>query len=207
MTAVKICGLRDIETLRAALNAGAEFIGLVFHSHSPRNVDISMAWNMAREVPDDVTVVGLFVNPTDKEITKVLSQVRIDIIQLHGDEDPMRILEIKAGYKKPVMKAMRVGSAEDLRDVRKFEKVADWLLFDAKSDVAHGGTGQSFDWSILRDVQFQKPWMLAGGLNAHNIQDALKVVKPDAVDVSSGVESAPGIKDPDKIRAFIECAK
>lgn len=203
MTSVKICGPKDIETLRTALDAGANFIGLVFHPASPRNLDVSTAWNLAREVPPDVKVVGLFVNPTDRELTKILSQVRIDMIQLHGDEDPMRVLEIRAGYKIPVMKAIRVGTADDLRDVAKFEKIADWLLFDTKTADAQGGTGQSFDWNILKGRGFAKPWMLAGGLNAGNVTEALKIVKPDAVDVSSGVESAPGVKDPAKIRAFI----
>lgn len=206
MTGVKICGLRDLDTARAAMNAGADFIGLVFYPPSPRHVDTSMAWTIAREVPPDVKIVGLFVNPSDREITKILSQVRIDMIQLHGDETPMRILEIKAGYNKPVMKAIRVGNEDDLRDVGKFEKIADWLLFDSKHEQAHGGTGQSFNWSLLKDKVFTKPWMLAGGLNASNVRQALAVVKPDALDVSSGVESSPGVKDPDKIRAFIEMA-
>lgn len=222
-TGVKICGLKDKDNLRAALDAGAEYVGLVFHPASPRFIDVQTAWSLAREVPPDVKIVGLFVNPSDRELTKILSQVKIDMIQLHGDEDPLRVIAIKSGYNLPVMKTIRVAGEDDLSGVAHFEKAADWLLFDTKLPPAltlppiHGGegweggqsfgdTGQSFDWNLLAGKTFKKPWMLSGGLNAENVKDALALLQPDAVDVSSGVENISGEKDPDKIRAFIRTA-
>ena len=207
MTAVKICGITDTENLRAALDAGAKYIGFVFYKDSPRNIDPQVAWKLSREIPDDVTAVGLFVNPTDKELNAVLSSVKLGIIQLHGDEDPMRIVEIKASYGLPIMKALRIGDADDLENIPKFEKCADWLLFDAKIDGQQGGTGKTFDWNLLKDRKFYKPWMVSGGLNAGNVAQALNILHPDAVDVSSGVEKERGQKDPAKIREFIEAVK
>ena len=207
MTTVKICGITDTENLRAALDAGAKYIGFVFYKDSPRNIDPQVAWKLSREIPDDVTAVGLFVNPTDKELNAVLSSVKLGIIQLHGDEDPMRIVEIKASYGLPIMKALRIGDADDLENIPKFEKCADWLLFDAKIDGQQGGTGKTFDWNLLKDRKFYKPWMVSGGLNAGNVAQALNILHPDAVDVSSGVEKERGQKDPAKIREFIEAVK
>lgn len=207
MTAVKICGITDSENLRAALDAGANYIGFVFYKDSPRNIDPQVAWKLSREIPDDVTAVGLFVNPTDKELNAALSTVKLGLIQLHGDESTMRIVEIKASYGLPVMKAIRINNESDLEEVKKFEKSADWLLFDAKINGQHGGTGKSFDWNLLKDRKFLKPWMLSGGLNAGNVAEVLNILHPDAVDVSSGVEKERGVKDPAKIREFIGTVK
>jgi phosphoribosylanthranilate isomerase len=207
MTKIKICGITDSENLRAALDAGAKYIGFVFYKNSPRNIEPQAAWKLSREIPDDVTTVGLFVNPTDKELNTVLSSVKLDLIQLHGDETPMRIIEIKASYNIPVMKAIRIAGQNDLENISKFEKAADWLLFDAKIEGEQGGTGKSFDWNLLRERTFFKPWMLSGGLNAGNVAQALNILHPDAVDVSSGVEKEHGIKDPAKIRIFIDIVK
>jgi phosphoribosylanthranilate isomerase len=204
MTAVKICGIKDVVNLRAALSAGADFIGFVFYKDSPRYIDPLEAQTLAREIPNDVKIVGLFVNPTDKELNKVLSAAKLSMIQLHGEENPLRIVGIKAAYKIPVMKAIRIASEADLDGIEKFENAADWLLFDTKVEGEHGGTGQSFDWSILKGRTFKKPWMLGGGLRPDNVSRALDVVKPAAVDVSSGVERERGVKDPEKIKAFIE---
>lgn len=207
MTKIKICGLKTPETLRAALDAGTDYVGFVFYPPSPRNIDAAQAYALSREIPADVTLVGLFVNPTDKELNAVLSRVRLGLIQLHGDEPPLRIIEIKAAYKIPVMKAIRIGGIEDLAQVEKFEKSADWLLFDTKIEGEAGGTGKSFDWTLLRGKTFQKPWMLGGGLTPENVRRALNILQPGAVDVSSGVESARGVKDPAKIRAFINAVR
>lgn len=207
MTGIKICGLKEAETLQAALGAGANYIGFVFYPQSPRAINPQTAHALSREIPGDVTTVGLFVDPTDKEINATLSRIRLGMIQLHGNESPLRIIEIKAAYKLPVMKAIRIGGVDDLAQIEKFEKVADWLLFDTKVEGEAGGTGKSFDWNLLKGKTFKKPWMLGGGLNAGNVRDALNILQPDAVDVSSGVESARGVKDPEKIRAFIDAVR
>jgi phosphoribosylanthranilate isomerase len=204
MTAVKICGIKDVETLRAALDSGGKYIGLVFYPDSPRYIDPQEAWPLTREIPPDVKLVGLFVNPDDKWLRNVLSRVKLDMIQLHGDEDPLRIVEIKAAYKIPVMKAIRIGGADDLAQIAKFENSADWLLFDKKTDGEYGGTGKTFDWTLLAGKTFKKPWMLSGGLNSENVRKSLEILQPDVVDVSSGVERERGIKDPEKIRTFIK---
>lgn len=206
MTAVKICGIKDAENLRAAQNAGAEFIGLVFYPPSPRAIDAKTAQDLLREKVDGSKIVGLFVDPTDQDLRNVLAHVKLDMIQLHGDESPMRVIEIKAAYKIPVMKAIRVGSATDLEIASKYG-AADWLLFDAKVDGEAGGTGTSFDWDLLKGRSFTKPVMLSGGLTPENVREAIDVVKPAAVDVSSGVERQRGVKDPAKITAFIKAAR
>lgn len=201
---VKICGITDAENLRAAMNAGADYIGFVFYAPSPRAITPDAARELSREMVGGIKKVGLFVNPTDQDLRNVLSHVALDMIQLHGDESVIRVIEIKAAYKIPVMKAVRIGSAEDLAGIEKFETAADWLLFDAKIDGEAGGTGQVFDWSLVQGRSFKKPVMLSGGLTAEAVKRAIEVVKPAAVDVSSGVERARGVKDPAKIKAFIE---
>ena len=209
MTDVKICGLSTPETLNVAVTSGARFVGFVFYPPSPRNVSFDTAWNLARAVPTGVRSVGLFVNPDDEQLERIVTGIQLDMIQLHGDETPGRINEIKQRFAMPVIKAIRVASEDDLADVTGFEAAADWLLFDAKPPNATlpGGTGESFDWNILKNREFKKPWMLSGGLDEKNIKEALNILKPNAVDISSGVESAPGVKDPEKIKAFIEAAK
>lgn len=206
MTAVKICGIKDAENFHAAQNAGADYIGFVFYPPSPRAIDPKAAQELAREKIGRAKIVGLFVDPTDNGLRNVLTHVKIDMIQLHGDESPMRVIEIKAAYNIPVMKAIRVSNASDIDAATKFG-AADWILFDAKIDGEHGGTGKSFDWNLLKDRNFTKPVMLSGGLTPENVAEAIEVVKPAAVDVSSGVERERGIKDPAKITAFIKAAK
>lgn len=209
MTDVKICGLSTPETLQTAIEAGARFVGFVFYPPSPRNVSFDRAYELARAVPTGVRSVGLFVDPDDAQLERVLTGIQLDMVQLHGSETPERVAQIKAQFSMPVMKAIRVASAQDLEGLEAHEEVADWLLFDAKPENATlpGGTGQSFDWTILEGRTFKKPWMLSGGLSADTVQEALRILKPDAVDVSSGVESVPGQKDPQKIRAFIKAVK
>lgn len=204
-TAVKICGISTPQTLEAAVQNGARFVGFVFYPPSPRHLSFDTAWTLARAVPTGVRSVGLFVDPTNETLNHILGGVQLDMIQLHGDETPARIVEIKNQYNMPVIKAIRVHDARDLDDVHEYEAVADWLLFDAKPPNADlpGGTGHSFDWTILKDKTFSKPWMLSGGLVHKNVADAVSLLHPDAVDVSSGVESTRGIKDIEKIEKFI----
>lgn len=209
MTHVKICGLGDPENLRVAIEAGARFVGLVFYPDSPRNVSFDTAFELARTVPTGVRTVGLMVDPDDALLERVLTGIQLDMLQLHGGESPERVLEIKSKYHIDVMKVIRVRDETDFETVRDYEQIADWLMFDSKPEKATlpGGTGHSFDWSLLEGRTFSKPWMLAGGLTPEHVADAIKQTNPDAVDVSSGVESAPGIKDPAKIKAFIDAVK
>ena len=207
MTAVKICGLSEPETLQAAIDAGTDFIGFVFYPSSSRFVNVETASALAELVPPAVKKVGLVVDATDQDLLQITQNVELDMLQLHGDETPQRIEDIAGLTALPIMKAIRVRDEVDLENVSEFETVADWLLFDNKCTSAPGGTGESFDWNVLTGRTFSKPWMLSGGLTAENIGDALSQLSPDAVDISSGVESAKGIKDPDKIKAFIEAVK
>lgn len=206
-TKVKICGLATPDTMTAALEGGADFIGLVFYPPSPRHVEINVASYLAGFVPDHVERVGLFVDPDDILLEQVLNAVNLSMIQLHGKETPRRVDEIRQKFALPVMKAIAIKTADDLKQAALYEESADWLLFDAKGEKLPGGNGIAFDWKILENYQSTKPWMLAGGLTAENVGGALKILSPDAVDVSSGVESAPGVKDTDKIRAFLKAVK
>lgn len=199
--AVKICGIKDSAALKAAETAGAQFVGFVFHPKSPRNISPEDAAALIKQTR--LTTVGLFVDPTDEDLFSVLKTAPLNMIQLHGDETPSRVMEIKTLTKKPIMKAIRVADMSDLTLAPNYALAADWLLFDAKVAGATGGTGKTFDWTILKGYKPGKPWMLAGGLNPENVKDALKILSPIAVDVSSGVESAPGVKDAGKIAAFV----
>lgn len=201
MPSVKICGITSLDNLRAAEKAGAQFIGFVFYPKSPRNISPEDAGGLSKQTT--LTKVGLFVDPTDDELLTILKIVSLNMIQLHGDETPSRVMEIKALTGKPVMKAIRVASTADLALAPNYALAADWLLFDAKVEGATGGTGKTFDWSILKSFRPGKPWMLAGGLTSENVKEALKTLSPTAVDVSSGVESAPGVKDAGKMAAFV----
>lgn len=209
VTRVKICGLKDSENLSAAIEAGADYIGFVFYPASPRNITPESAATLADKVPARVKIVGLFVDAPDELIQSTLAITRLDMLQLHGDESPERVAAIRQRFGLPVMKAIRVGDAKDLEPVPAFEKTADWLLFDARPADATlpGGTGETFDWGLLAGKRFTKPWMLSGGLSMRNVPQALSVLHPDAVDVSSGVESARGVKDAAKIREFIKAVK
>lgn len=209
MTAVKIkiCGITTQEALSAAHKAGADFAGFVFFEKSPRNINLDAAASLIKSSP--ITSVGLFVDPDDDFLKSTLARVPLKMIQLHGNETPARVAAIKSMTGLQVMKAIRVASHDDLTFGSAYAPVVDWLLFDAKVEGASlpGGTGRNFDWDILRYYKSPRPWMLAGGLNAENIGNALKILKPDAVDVSSGVESAPGVKDASKIAAFVDSVR
>ncbi len=208
MTQVKICGIKTPAALEASVSAGVRFLGFVFYPPSPRHVSFDTAFHLAKTVPTGVRSVGLFVNPGDETLERIVTGVQLDMIQLHGDESPARVVEIKARYNIDVMKAIPVATPEDLTQISAYEDVADWLLFDTKSESdMPGGTGQSFDWALLSGRDFKRPWMLAGGINDTNVNGALSVLRPSAIDVSSGVESAPGVKDVNKIKSFIKQVK
>tara|TARA_R110002124_G_scaffold149220_1_gene315217 strand:- start:383029 stop:383709 length:681 start_codon:yes stop_codon:yes gene_type:complete len=215
-TAVKICGITDKENLLATINAGADFIGLVFYPASPRHIDQSDARRLLAAIPQEllsaVRIVGLFVNPTDADLCEGNIVDMLDMIQLHGDESPARCAEIKQKTNALIMKAFPISTTHDLAQISAYEPVCDWLLFDAKpmsdktknKDIVPGGNGLRFDWTILSGQKFTKPYMLAGGLTPDNVQTAIQLLHPDAVDVSSGVESAPAQKSIEKIRSFLQ---
>jgi len=210
MTAVKICGLTDEAAVAAAVEAGADFIGAVFFPPSPRHIGPEQAAHLFDGVPDDVKRVGLFVDPTDDDIEGALRHVRLDLIQLHGQETPERAEAIGLEFGVPLMKAVGVASAADAKSAEAYADIADWILLDAKPPAEAtrpGGNAAAFDWSLVEAYTTGLPWMLAGGLTPDTVQAAITATHPPAVDVSSGVESSPGHKDPDLIRRFIDAAK
>ena len=209
---VKICGINSPEALRAAAEAGAGLIGLVFYPPSPRYVTVEQAAALAALVPEGVLKVGLFVDADDAAIARVLERVPLDMLQLHGRESPERVREVRERFGLPVMKAIPVASPQDVETAREFEGAADRLLFDAKppktmEGALPGGNALRFDWELLRGRRWKIAWMLSGGLLASNLADAVGITGAPAVDVSSGVEDRPGHKDPARIRAFLAAAK
>ena len=197
-TRIKICGITRPEDAQAAIEAGADAIGLVFYAPSPRAVDITQAQKIAAVVPPFVTITALFVDPSAEEVQKVLDSVRIDLIQFHGDEDEHFCEQFNTSY----IKAIRVRQTQDVvANSLRFPSALAFLLDSFKVGVP-GGTGETFDWSLI-PKESSKPIILAGGLTADNIALAIQQVQPFAVDVSGGVEAAKGIKDPSKIQAFI----
>lgn len=204
-TRVKICGLRDAAMLDAAVQAGAAYVGLVFFEKSPRNVTLAQAAALAAMVPAGVAKVALVVNADDAELDALLAQVPVDILQLHGSESLARVAALKARYGLPVMKAVGVAGPDDLAALDAYAQVADLLLVDAKppkgADLP-GGNGLSFDWRLIAGRRWPVPWMLAGGLTPANVAQAVALTGAGQVDVSSGVESAPGVKDAALIAAF-----
>lgn len=206
MTAIKFCGITTNEALIAAGKNDADYVGFMMWDKSPRALKIEQARALSLMQPDTIRIVGVFVNPSDEQLKKTLAEVPMDMIQLHGDEDQARVAGIRALAGLPVMKAIRIATREDLFAIPSFESVADWLLFDTKVDPKisnlPGGTGHSFDWQILKDRTFHKPWMLSGGLSTDNVSRALSILQPDAVDVSSGIEDSPGMKNIGKMKTF-----
>ena len=201
-TRVKICGITRIEDALAAVNAGADAIGLVFYAQSPRCVTIEQAQKIVAAIPPLVSVVGLFVNEPKAEIETVLSKVRLDILQFHGDETSSECEQIKLPYYK----AIRVKADTNLLQCAVEFNSAKALLLDAHSESAFGGTGQTFDWNLI-PKSLTKPVILAGGLTAENVGSAIKRVQPYAVDVSGGVEKSKGVKDAAKIAAFMQAVE
>lgn len=198
MTKVKICGFTEANNARDAALAGVDAIGLVFYDKSPRNVDIHSAQKIIEALPPFINRVGLFVNANPSFIDEILCEVPLDTLQFHGDES---VLDC-AQYQMPFIKSLRVKPDTNVKEIAENFSSASALLLDSFSPSSYGGTGESFDWS-LACVKISLPIILAGGLTVDNVADAIKQVNPYAVDASSGVESAPGVKDIDKIEAFI----
>ena len=209
-TAVKICGLSTPETMEAALEAGADYVGLVFFEKSPRHVSMKVARDLANLASGTSDVVALLVNPDDRLVSEIAAEIGPDLIQLHGSETPERVGEIAAAAGTRTMKAVAVQKKEDAAVALDYKGIADLILFDAKPPtdaVLPGGNGLAFDWTAIEAVAADVDYMLSGGLTPENAPEAIRVTGAPAVDVSSGVESAPGIKDPGLIRAFVKAAK
>jgi len=207
---VKICGLKEPTHVAAAAEAGAAYVGFVFFEKSPRNVSIAQARDLAVEAPVGVAKVALTVNADDAFLDKLVDTVPLDMLQLHGRESPERVAEVRARFGLPVMKAIGIADAEDVAKIDTYGAVADQLLVDAKPPMnadLPGGNGLSFDWRLVNRKYWPRPWMLAGGLTADNVAEAVKMTGARQLDLSSGVESAPGVKDIGMIRAFMKAVQ
>jgi phosphoribosylanthranilate isomerase len=207
---IKICGLRTPEALDVALHAGADMVGFVFFPPSPRHVDDATARLLGARVKGRALKVALSVDADDDMLAANIEAVAPDLLQLHGSETPKRVLAVKSRFRLPVMKAIAVASRDDLACVPDYAEVADRLIFDARAPrdaTRPGGLGKPFEWRLLANLDPRVPFMLSGGLTPDNVGEAIVVASPGGVDVSSGVERAPGEKDADLIRAFIRAAR
>jgi phosphoribosylanthranilate isomerase len=209
--ATKICGLSTSEAVAAAVASGAAYIGFVFYPPSPRAVTPERAARLCAGVPREIVRVGLFVDADDATIETALAMAPLDLLQFHGGETPERVAESRLKFGRQVMKAVAIAKPLDVLAAARYEEAADWLLFDAKpplrSDALPGGNGLAFDWELIAGRSWRRPWMLSGGLTAALLADAVRISGAAVVDVSSGVETRPGIKDPEKIRAFLVAAR
>jgi phosphoribosylanthranilate isomerase len=206
---VKICGLSTRETLDAALGAGADMVGFMFFPPSPRHLSLGVAEELGRQVKGRAQKVAVSVDADDSTLENIIEAVRPDILQLHGKESVARVRDIKAKFRLPVMKVIPVETSADLAGLAGHAAVADRILFDArapKDATRPGGLGVPFDWHLLQGLDLKIPFMVSGGLNAANVAEAMRITR-GGVDISSGVESAPGVKDPDKIREFIRATR
>lgn len=208
MIQAKICGINSQDAMHASIVGGAAFVGLVFYPPSPRAVTPSEAAQLVSGIPDHITKVGLFVDMDDDMLSAIVTQVPLDLLQLHGKESPARLLEIKQLTGMPVMKAVRVATVQDIADADAYLDVADHILFDGKAPptmkgALPGGNAVTFDWTLLAGRTWSRPWMLSGGLHAGNVAEAVATSGAQSVDVSSGVESSPGTKDPARINDFL----
>ena len=204
---VKICGLATVDDVRACADAGANYMGLVFFEKSPRNIIIPAARELALAAPLGLAKVALVVNPSDAELDAITATVPLDMLQLHGRETPERVAEVKARYGLPVMKAVGIADGDDLPKLESYFGVADQILVDAKPPKGGelpGGNGLSFDWRLIAGRRWPCPWMLAGGLTPENVAEAVKMTGAKQVDVSSGVEDAPGQKNAELIQKFVQ---
>ncbi len=207
---VKICGLSEFDSLASAVTAGAAFIGFNFFEKSPRYVTQDLAQRLALSVPVGVCKVALTVNASDAELDQIVDKIPTDMLQLHGSETPDRCAQVREKFGLPVMKAVGIADAADLAQINDYASVCDQLLVDAKppknADLP-GGNGLTFDWRLIAGRRWAVPWMLAGGLTPDNVAEAVRLTGAKQVDVSSGVESAPGVKDAAKIARFIRAAQ
>lgn len=206
---VKICGLRTVADVAAVAAAGAAYAGFNFFPKSPRYVTVDEARTLALQAPEGLCKVALVVDAEDAVLDAIVGAVPLDMLQLHGHESPERVAEVKARFGLPVMKVIGVAGEADLAALTEYSLVADQILIDAKPPkdaVLPGGNGLTFDWRLLVGRKWLRPWMLAGGLTAGNVAEAIRLTGARQVDVASGVESAPGVKDAARIAAFVRAA-
>jgi phosphoribosylanthranilate isomerase len=207
---VKICGLTSADAADAAVRAGADLAGLVFCPGSPRHLAVAQGAALATRLRGRTRIVALLVDPQDDEVASAIAAVNPDFLQLHGRETPDRVARLRTRFGRLVIKAMPVAEAADFASLQAYENVADMLLFDAKAPPGAGrtgGHGAAFDWQLLRGRIIKRPWLLAGGLDPENVARAIRAVAAPGVDVSSGVEKSPGVKDPELILAFAAAAR
>lgn len=207
---VKICGLSTRETLDVALDAGADMVGFVFFPPSPRHLSLELGRDLGRQVKRRALKVALTVDADDATLDNIIDALSPDMFQLHGKESVARLRDIKQKFGRPVMKAVPVATAADLAVLPGYAAAADRILFDArapKDATRPGGLGAPFDWHLLENLDLKLPYMVSGGLHADNVAEAVRVTRAGGVDVSSGIESAPGVKDPEMIKAFIRAAR
>ena len=207
---VKICGLSTRETLDVALGSGADMVGFVFFSPSPRHITLETARDLGKQAHGRAVKVALTVDADDATLGNIVETLQPDILQLHGKETTARLRDIKAKFGLQVMKVLSVETAADLAPLAGYAAVADRILFDArapKEATRPGGLGAVFDWHLLENLDLKLPFMVSGGLNVGNVTEAVRVTRAGGVDVSSGVERSPGVKDPDMIRDFIRAAR
>jgi phosphoribosylanthranilate isomerase len=207
---VKICGLSTPDTLDAALQAGADMVGFVFFPPSPRHISLQTARELGRQAKGRAIKVALTVDADDATLANIMETLRPDILQLHGNESVARLRDIKQAFGVQLMKVLAVETPTDLAPLAGYAAVADRILFDArapKGATRPGGLGAVFDWHVLENLDLKLPFMVSGGLTADNVAEAVRVTRAGGVDVSSGVERAPGVKDPEMIRAFIRAAR
>ncbi len=206
---VKICGLRSRGEVYHAVKAGAAYVGMVFYPPSPRNLSLGDARWVSEAIPDGLIKVALTVDADDAALGELLEAVPVDMLQLHGRETPERVAEVRERFGRPVMKAIALAEESDLEWLDAYTWVADQILVDARPPGGAdrpGGNGIAFDWRLIRDRRWPRPWMLAGGLTPENVAEAVRLTGAEQVDVSSGVEARPGYKDPVRIGAFVRAA-
>lgn len=201
---IKVCGINDEVSMNAALKCKVDYVGLVFYPNSSRNISINLSRELLKSRNKITKIVALTVDPNDDFLNQIKKNINPDYIQLHGNENSRRCLDIKHKINIPLIKGINVRNKIDLvRKNKEFEDICDILLFDAPSEALPGGNGKKFDWDILKDFKSKKKWMLAGGLNIENIENAIDITKAPAIDISSGLEIRKGLKDPQLIKDFV----
>ena len=208
MVKIKICGITTEQAAKTAIESGADFLGFVFYPKSPRHITLDTAKSLISSLPEKISKVGLLVDPEDQDIEAITQSRSFDYLQLHGHEAPERVKEIKHQHPEiGIIKSLSITQESDVKRAVNYSHYVDWFLFDAPVASLPGGNGTPFDWNLVKSVQIEKPWFLAGGLNAGNVHEAIHTTRPSGVDVSSGVECEPGKKDLKKIKEFITAAK
>ena len=209
---VKICGLTNKETVKAAVKAGASHLGFIFYPPSPRSLTPKEAGYITSTTSNHIKRVAVIVDARDDLISDIIQNLSPHILQLHGSETIHRIQEIKEKFKLPIMKAIKVANYNDIKSSQQYNDSSDFLLFDAKppmigKNTLPGGNGISFDWALLRSAKIKKPWFLSGGIHVGNVQEAIKITRSKSIDISSGVEDQPGVKNVEKIKVFMKSLK